>query len=353
MRKRKLLAIGLAAICVLSACGNGEDGTWERTDAREKNGTREGTDAREGSSGYVYVPETIDVPLDSENSFLDAVKAMDEYLYYKAEVTTASGMSETQISRIPLQDELDFNAGELVFRSGQPYVDYTVDQAQDLYVCTGSFGGDLILSKLSEDGENIYQLTLTGEPYPTSRIANGSIIATDGSGTIYVLSQQSLLQIGPEGTLTGKFSLETDSSYGISGYLLEDSAGHVYYWDSSLTLESKLSEISGTGSLQLKEISAVSSLDNPFFYHGRDGLLLLSGGCLYQYQTGSDTVEKILSLEDCDIYESSVKMAMPLPDGDFLIYANEGSGYDPYHNELLRLARTAAARTPKRQRISS
>lgn len=52
MSKRKLLPLILAAVlCMLSACGEREN--------------------QQGADGYVYVPETLDVPLEENATALD------------------------------------------------------------------------------------------------------------------------------------------------------------------------------------------------------------------------------------------------------------------------------------------
>ncbi|HBA48011.1 MAG TPA: hypothetical protein DCZ91_09495 [Lachnospiraceae bacterium] len=337
MSQRKLLPLILAAVlCMLSACGEREN--------------------QQGADGYVYVPKTLDVPLEENASALDKLKATDDYLYYSQNVNTDRAY-HTEIRRIPLKEELDFSAPETVYRTNQFFVEYSVDREDNLYVCTGStMEIGLLLSKYSKEGEELYHITLEEEQFPSSRSVNGSLLTVDGEGNVYVLSQQALLQLNQEGEFTGKFTLEEiDSNYGITRYLLEDWAGHVYFFEDVYGRTAKLSEITGTGSLQMKEISAITDFDAYSFSvaDGKGGILLLSNsdGCLYQYWPESDTVEKVLCWADSDIYAPSVLMAVQLPDSRLLVSASEDNENDTWSPELLLLAQTPTKDLPEKERI--
>lgn len=313
-----ILAILFCGILLLPACGREEE--IENPPMAE---------------GCVYVAE--ELAGKGEEIFPSDYKVSGDFLYF-----TCYQIGDTSINRIETSNIKDFRSAEIIF-SASSLRGYTVDNKQNLYLCTTS-QGQIDLWGQSPDGKLLFELSLDGDVPQTAEITG--CLAADGTGNVYVLAQDVVYRVDETGNPAGQYSTAAfrDGHWG-KEYLLEARTGEVYYVNGrrvfQLTADaSRLEEV--------QELEGHSNLPDYSLYPGAEQLLAAEAdGVLYGYRGEAATgLEPLLKWEDSNLNGAHVRQIAQLAEGQLLVSTVSD---DFSEKRLYLLTRTSEEELPQKE----
>lgn len=345
--KRTVLCC-LACILLFSACGKEQQ-------EQEQPGThgQPETQQQPGQEGeYLYVPEQVEgilpeLDILGQRNFV----VNGDYLYWLTD----------GIYRIPLGEKLDFAQKETfaqrnsLLESERENIEYfTVDQNQNLYYITVSYQ-DMIptLHKRTAEGDEVYRVSMDEKK---SVFSSEPILAVDETGCVYVLSSTSLLRYDPEGNLTGELPLDEEmaGSSLIRNYLMELPDGHIFFFtESGLDGSCRAYEILEGDRPKLQELESLSQEMRQSRPHpGLDGVLIWrNDGGLYRYNLADDSVERVLSWQDCDLYRNDIDTVLQVSEEQLLVLARTGE-LTAGQQDLLLLTKTPKSQVSQKEIVT-
>lgn len=345
--KRTAIA-SLACILFLSSCGK-EQQEQLQTGIQQRSGTQGHT---EQEDSYLYVPEQVgeilpEIDFPGQRSFL--IKG--DYLYYLTD----------GIYRIPLGEKLDFRQKETVsqknslLESERADVAYfTIDQSQNLYYITVPYRDMIpVLHKRTAEGEEVYRISMDEK---MTVYGSDPILAVDGTGGVYLLSSTSLLRYDAEGNLTGELPLDEEAAGNslIRNYLMELQDGHIFFFtENNIDGSSRAYEILEGDLPKLQELESLSqAMKNGHPHPGLEGVLIRrSDGGLYCYSLANDSVERVLSWQDCNLYRNNIDAVLQVSEEQLLILARTGD-LTAEPQELLLLTKTPQSQVSQKEIVT-
>lgn len=293
-----------------------------------------------GIDGYVYVAKevaaqemddwTFDHPIPSE------YQVSGDFLYY---LLNENGKNVIYRTKLDIMPEIR----EEVLLSSDTLAGYTVDDGQNLYLCTVQ-GAKLRLRKQSPEGKQIFELSLDGK-IPSSTQPAGCL-AEDGAGNVYVLAEDVIYKVGEDGNLAGQYSTaDYRTNPWASEYLLESGTGEIFYVN--ISNQRTVRKVPKDG-IHLEEVEALAGRgDNPYLFPGMGRVLAVeAGGTLCGYSGGESGMKPLLWWGDSNLNGRRVSWAAELPEGRLLASVSTS---DSRKNTLYLLTATPVAELPKQE----
>lgn len=216
--------------------------------------------------------------------------------------------------------------------------DWTADPEGGLYFVLRGYGSSLngpdeelgaVLCRRTAAGKWGYRLCLP--ELPREGIVRG-MLALDGTGGVYVLTEKGILAVDEEGH-PGKTAETYSYRSGMlsAQSLMGDGEGNVYYFIyENQDIEWKGFRVTGEKTPVLKEaaglrgsnwISTVEVSGGKVYYTDE------SKGTLYEYDGSTSGTKAVLRWEDSELYYSNIRTVMILKEGKILVwYKGSGSG---------------------------
>ena len=258
---------------------------------------KEGEQEGSGEVGYVYRGEQVSFP--DPASKMRIMKVYGDSLYY----IVAGGDEGRIMYEAPIGNGIDME-GITEFISpcdeeGEYLVDYEVAESGECnFLFRRSDGIGCVLVKRFRDGREACRLGLP-EVYGGLNFRLG--LAVDGEGYVYLLSEDGIYQVGPEGELCGSVSTGAYRQGGMDERLLKGEDGRIYYCAGYKLNSYAIYELIGGDTPRLeKRANSPEGEVCSNLYPSRYGLLCDAESALYQYR--GDGWEKVLEWGESNIY---------------------------------------------------
>lgn len=353
---KRIAALASAAVLALSlaACGGQETGTEDQNTP--------GTE-QTAASGYVYVPEFVNLSSGEESTDMSSPELRGQDLYYYSyywnEETEESGYKfyrrnvETgETTELPLSFDLEeydnyYPMGSMIF-----------DQEENMFCLISASTHDeenwtnaYFLFKFDPEGNQLARLDITEALSPDqndSGYVQQAVI--DGEGKIYaVLSgtgNSFIVVLDAEGNTLARIDSNADWVSSI-GVVADNTVLISRYGNSGM----ECVEVDVAGKALGKVYSGMpSSYNSNSLNPAPDGGLLINDGSkLWKYDLATETSEEILTWTDCDINGSYISMIQTLTDGRIAVLSEN---WQNSTKEIAFLTKTDASQVTQKQVIT-
>lgn len=352
---KRIAALASAAVLALSltACG-GQGGT----DDQDTPGTEQ-----TAGSGYVYVPEFVNLTADEENTNMSSPVLRGEDLYYYSyywnEETEESGIrfyrrnvKTGETTELPLSFDLEeydnyYPTGSMIF-----------DEEGNMFCLINASVWDeenpanaYFMFKFDPEGNRLTKLDITDAlASEESDYAYVQQAVIDSEGKIYAVLSGSgnsfIIVLDAEGNPLARIDSNTDwvSSIGLTA---DNTVLISRYGNNGM----ECVEVDVAGKTLGKVHSSMpSSYNSNSMNPAPDGGLLVNDGSkLWKYDLETEASEEILTWTDCDINGSYISMIQTLADGRIAVLSEN---WQNSTKEIAFLTKTDASQVAQKQVIT-
>lgn len=342
---KKFVALGLAAAMTLSiaGCGDKQDTQGGATDS-----------VQIGTGGYVYVPEYMNLSVDSENSNIGNIMCYGDYVYYNVYSWDEENQTSSQVfyrkeigsdkEAETIATPVDENGSIMSF---VPTEDGSIYYFMQIYEQISETEGSssYYIVKYGSDNTEIFKKDLT-ELLKTDE--SGGYIqyaAVDKEGRIYISSGQKIWFLDAEGNHQGDFQDDNwinDMGTGKDGKVYATHYGNTSY---------QLSEVDYNAKGYGKTYENFPSGNGSMTAGKNKDFLVSDSSKLYEYDLATQSSEVILNWMDSDISGDYVQAVTTLEDGRILAVIQDWSG-ETTSTELAMLTKTEASKVTQKEVIT-
>ncbi len=346
------LASATALALSLTACGGQENGT-EDQNAQVMEQT--------AGSGYVYVPEFVNLTSEEENTDMSSPVLRGEELYYYSYYYDAEesgirfyrrNVKTGETTELPLSFDLEeydgyYPVGSMIF-----------DEEGNMFCLINAYTWD---EESSADAYFMFQFDPEGNQVKKQDITDALVsgdsdysyvqqTVIDGEGKTYAVISGSddcfVTALDAEGNLLARIDCNTDwvSSIGLTA---DNTVLISRYGNNGM----ECVEVDVTGKTLGKVHSGMpSSYSSDSMNPAPDGGLLVNDGSkLWKYDLETETSEEILTWTDCNINGSYVSMIQMMDDGRIAVFSENWSNST---KEIAFLTQTDASEVTQKQVIT-
>lgn len=353
---KRITALASAAVLALSlaACGGQETGTGDQNTT--------GTE-QTAASGYVYVPEFVNLSANEESTNMSSPQLRGENLYYYSyywnEETEESGyrfyrknVETGETTELPLNFDLEeyndyYPMGSMIFDEEENMFCLINASSYDEENYTSAY----FLFKFDSEGNLLSKVDITEALSPDQNeygYVQQAVI--DGEGKIYAVLSGSgnsfIVVLDAEGNTLARIDSNADwvSSIGVAA---DNTVLISRYGNSGM----ECVEVDVAGKALGKVYSGMpSSYNSNSLNPAPDGGLLINDGSkLWKYDLATETSEEILTWTDCNINGNYISMIQTLADGRIAVLSENWSNDT---KEIAFLTKTDASQVAQKQVIT-
>ena len=299
-----------------------------------------------GIDGYVYRGDWTSF---SGDGIVRRMKVFGDSLYYK-QVRDRGG--RVTLYELPLKSGIDMGGIREFIPDcsveDESMEDYEIAENGEYYCLMRKKSGiGCALVKYSQGGREIYRLEL---PEVNGDYNFDLRLAVEGEGYVFVLSEDAIWWVSPEGELGGSIATGAYCQEGMDQRLRKGEEGRVYYCVGYQMNSYTIYEVVGKEPFRLEKRTDSPEGDRcGGFFSSAYGLLCDGDDALYQYK--EDGWRKVLDWGETDIFRSIGGFyELAQIDGEsFAVIGYSDGGYDT--EALCCLKRVAASELPEKEEL--
>ena len=361
--KRIVAFVSMAVLAFsLTACGGQEQTVGEE---QGEAGTEQSA-----ASGYVYVPEFVELSSNEDSQNMNSPQLQGEDLYFQSysydEETETGGyrfyrknLQTGETTELPFQfglEEFDnyYPMGSLFFdRDGNMFCLISASSYSE-----GSSSNAYFLYKFDSQGNQLSKLEITEALAFEEGTGYIQQAALDSQGRIYAvvsitgnnlgMADYYIVVIDAEGNTLASINTNTDwiSSIGVTE---DDTVLITRYSESGSGMECV--EVDVTGKTLGRTYSGMPSSYNSNSLNPapEGGLLVNDGQKLWRYDLETESAEEILTWTDCNINGNYIQLVQALADGRIAVLSQD---WEDNNMEIAFLTKTEASEVAQKQIIT-